>query len=60
MERKLTKSEKSLITNQLFELSVLNTKLISEDVKVNPYTALLISDYLKKAIDNYKDLLQPN
>ncbi len=32
--------------------------LVAKEIEVNPYTMLLISDNLQKAVDNYKMELQ--
>ena len=52
--RKLEEKELIHLSNQITELKELQQKLVAEEKEVNPYTMLLISDNLQKAIDNYK------
>jgi hypothetical protein len=52
--RKLEEKELIHLSNQITELKELQQKLVAQEKEVNPYTMLLISDNLQKAIDNYK------
>ena len=59
--RRLEEKEIVHLSKQITELKELQQTLVAKEIEVNPYTMLLISDYLKKAIDNYKmELLNLN
>ena len=52
--RKLEEKEIAHLSKQITELKELHQTLVAKEIEVNPYTMLLISDNLQKAIDNYK------
>lgn len=52
--RKLEEKEIVHLSKQITELKELHQTLVAKEIEVNPYTMLLISDNLQKAIDNYK------
>jgi len=56
--RKLEEKEIVQLSKQITELKELHQTLVAKEIDVNPYTILLISDNLQKAIDNYKMELQ--
>ena len=56
--RKLEKKEIIHLSKQITELKEMHKTLVAKEIEVNPYTMLLISDNLQKAVDNYKMELQ--